>query len=52
MALACPLYHSLNVLRVDCAACNHLALLTQRALLKLVLSPQAKVLNLKSRLPR
>jgi len=44
-----PLHRSLNVRRVDCAACNHVALLTPRALLKLGLSHAAKVLDLKSR---
>ena len=35
-----------DLLRVDCAACHHLALLTPKSLLRLVLSPQAKMLDL------
>jgi hypothetical protein len=38
-----------DVVRVDCAACHHIALLTPDFLLRLGLSPQAKVLDLKSR---
>jgi len=35
--------------KVDCAACHHVALLTPDFLLRLGLSPQAKVLDLKGR---
>jgi hypothetical protein len=35
--------------RVDCAACHHVALLTPEFLVRLGLSPQAKVLDLKER---
>jgi ribosomal protein S27E len=38
-----------DFVKVDCAACHHVALLTQGALLKLGFSPQAKVLDLKER---
>jgi len=38
-----------DLVPVDCAACHHLALLTPVALLKLGLSPGAKVLDLKQR---
>ena len=38
-----------DLVRVDCAACDHLALLTPEFLLRLGLSPQAKVLDLKLR---
>jgi hypothetical protein len=38
-----------DVVRVDCAACHHVALLTPAFLLRLGLSPSAKVLDLKSR---
>jgi len=40
-------HRSLNVPKVDCAACDHVALLTPDFLLRLGLSPQAKVLDLK-----
>ena len=43
MALACPLHHSLNVLRVD-AARNHVALLTVQCLAEARLRPLAKAL--------
>jgi hypothetical protein len=36
--------------KVDCAACHHVALLTPEALLRSGLSPAAKVLDLKGRL--
>jgi ribosomal protein S27E len=36
--------------RVDCAACHHVALLTPDALLRVGLSPAAKVLDLQGRL--
>jgi hypothetical protein len=36
--------------KVDCAACYHVALLTQEVLLRAGLSPTAKVLDLKERL--
>jgi len=35
--------------KVDCAACQHVALLTPEFLLRLGLSPSAKVLDLKGR---
>ena len=35
--------------KVDCAACQHVALLTPEFLLRLGLSPQTKVLDLKER---
>ena len=35
--------------KVDCAACHHVALLTAEALLRLGLSPGVKVLDLKGR---
>jgi len=38
-----------DLLRVDCAACHHVALLTPELLVRLGLSPQAKVLDLKWR---
>ena len=38
-----------DFVKVDCAACHHVALLTSAALLKLGLSPHAKVLDLKQR---
>ena len=41
------MHRSLNVPKVDCAACDHVALLTPDFLLRLGLSPQAKVLDLK-----
>jgi hypothetical protein len=37
-------------MKVDCAACHHVALLTPDALLRAGLSPAAKVLDLKGRL--
>jgi hypothetical protein len=39
-----------DFVKVDCAACHHLALLTPEALLRLGLSAAAKVLDLKARL--
>jgi hypothetical protein len=36
-----------DLIQVDCAACHHVALLTPDFLLRLGLSPQAKVLDLK-----
>jgi hypothetical protein len=39
-----------DFLKVDCAACHHVALLTREALLRLGLRPAAKVLDLKGRL--
>lgn len=36
--------------KVDCAACHHVALLTSDALLRVGLSPTAKVLDLQGRL--
>ena len=38
-----------DFVKVDCAACHHVALLTPEALLRLGLSAGAKVLNLKLR---
>src|SRR5262249_4882426 len=38
-----------DLVKVDCAACHHVALLRPDFLLRLRLSPQAKVLDLKSR---
>ena len=38
-----------DLVQVDCAACHHVALLTPDFLLRLGLSRQAKVLDLKSR---
>jgi hypothetical protein len=38
-----------DFVKVDCAACRHVALLTPNFLLRLGLSPQAKVLDLKGR---
>jgi hypothetical protein len=38
-----------DLVMVDCAACHHVALLTPEFLLRLGLSPQAKVLDLKER---
>src|SRR6266478_4385665 len=38
-----------DLVQVDCAACHHVALLTPDFLLRLGLSPQAKVLDLKAR---
>ena len=39
-----------DFLKVDCAACHHVALLTPEALLRAGLSPEVKVLDLKGRL--
>ena len=39
-----------DFVRIDCAACHHVALLTPEALLRSGLSPAAKVLDLKGRL--
>jgi hypothetical protein len=39
-----------DFVKVDCAACNHVALLTPEALLSSGLTPVAKVLDLKARL--
>jgi ribosomal protein S27E len=39
-----------DFVKVDCAACHHVALLTPEALLRLGLSPGAKVLDFKGRL--
>ena len=39
-----------DFLKVDCAACHHVALFTPDALLRVGLSPAAKVLDLKGRL--
>jgi hypothetical protein len=38
-----------DLVKIDCAACHHVALLTPAALLKLGLSPRAKGLKLKKR---
>jgi hypothetical protein len=38
-----------DLVQVDCAACHHVALLTPDFLLRLGLSPGAKVLDLKGR---
>jgi hypothetical protein len=38
-----------DFVKVDCAACHHVALLAPEFLLRLGLSPQAKVLDLKER---
>jgi hypothetical protein len=38
-----------DLVKVDCAACRHVALLTPAFLLRLGLSPSAKVLDLKAR---
>jgi hypothetical protein len=38
-----------DFVKVDCAACHHVALLTLDFLLRLGLSPESKVLDLKSR---
>jgi len=38
-----------DLVKVDCAACHHVALLTPEFLRQLGLSPQAKVLDLKWR---
>ena len=39
-----------DLVKVDCAACHHVALLTPEALMKAGLSRTAKVLDLKGRL--
>jgi len=39
-----------DFVKVDCAACHHVAVLTPEALLRVGLSPAAKVLDLKGRL--
>jgi hypothetical protein len=39
-----------DFVRIDCAACHHVALLTPEALLRLGLSAAAKVLDLNGRL--
>jgi hypothetical protein len=43
-----------DFVKIDCATCHHFALLTPEALLRIVLSPAAKVLDLKgpAALPR
>ena len=38
-----------DFVKVDCAACHHVALLPAEALLRVGLSPAAKVLDLKGR---
>lgn len=38
-----------DLVKVDCAACHHVALLTSEFFLRLGLSPTAKVLDLKTR---
>jgi hypothetical protein len=38
-----------DFVKLDCAACDHVALLTPEFLLRLGLSPQTKVLDLKER---
>jgi hypothetical protein len=38
-----------DLIKIDCAACHHVALLTPGALLKLGLDPRAKALDLKER---
>jgi hypothetical protein len=38
-----------DFVKVDCAACHHVALLTPEALVKAGLTPAAKVLDLKGR---
>jgi hypothetical protein len=38
-----------DLVKVDCAACHHVALLTPEFLLRLGLYPEAKVLDLKDR---
>ena len=40
-----------DFVKVDCAACHHVALLAPDFLLRLGLSPQTKVLDLKERVP-
>jgi len=39
-----------DFVKVDCAACHHVALLTPEALLRAGLNPTAKILDLKARL--
>jgi len=39
-----------DFVKIDCAACHHVALLTPEALLRVGLSPAAEVLDLKGRL--
>jgi ribosomal protein S27E len=39
-----------DFVKVDCAACHHVALLTPEALLRVGLSPAAKILDLEGRL--
>jgi hypothetical protein len=39
-----------DFVRIDCAACHHVALLTPEALLRVGLSPAAKILDLERRL--
>jgi hypothetical protein len=39
-----------DFVKIDCAACHHVALLTPEALLRTGLSPAAKILDLKGRL--
>lgn len=39
-----------DFVKVDCAACHHVALLTPDALVRLAFAPAAKVLDLKERL--
>ena len=41
-----------DLVQVDCAPCHHVALLTPDILLRLGLSPQGKVLDLKGRVRR
>jgi hypothetical protein len=41
-----------DLVKVDCAACNHVALLTPEFLLRLGLDPRAKILDLKERVRR
>jgi hypothetical protein len=41
-----------DFVKVDCAACHHVALLAPEFLLRLGLSPQTKVLDLKERVRR
>ena len=38
-----------DLVKVDCAACHHVALMTSDALMRAGLSPAAKVLDLKGR---
>ena len=39
-----------DFVKIDCAACNHVALLTPEVLLRSGLGPAAKILDLKGRL--